>query len=94
VLNYVGAMDLVTQQDDGQWRSSEGNQYSLPTEQCQYGIRSHECTNVDSDHDNQWLHNMGGEISRDNLRGDGRKWTSVPVVARAVQSRTPLLEWL
>jgi hypothetical protein len=94
VLNYVGAMDLVTQQDDGQWRSSEGNQYSLPTEQYQYGIRSHECTNVDSDHDNQWLHNMGGEISRDNLRGDGRKWTSVPVVARAVQSRTPLLEWL
>jgi hypothetical protein len=101
VLNYVGAVDLVTQQDepDGRWRRSEENQKSLPTEQCQYDIRSHECANVDySDHDNQWLRNMGGEISRDDLRGDGRKWTqpriAFPVVARAVQSRTPLLEWL
>ena len=105
VLNYVGAMDVMTQQDetiayhhDGEWRRSEENQYSLPTDQCQYDMRSHECANVNSDHDNQWVHSLRNKISRDHLREDGRKWTqpriAVPVVAHAVQSRTPPFEWL
>lgn len=96
VLNYVGAMDVMTQQDetiayhhDREWRRSKENQYSLQTDQCQYGIRS--------DHDNQWVHSLRDKISCDDLRVGGRMWTqpriTVPVVAHAVQSRTPPFEW-